>query len=435
MTPEQNDILCRVEGAAPMGRLMRQHWMPACMSEEVREPDCAPLRVRLLGENIVVFRDTSGRVGALDEACPHRGASLAFGRNEECGLRCLYHGWKFDVDGNAVDMSSEPVDAHVRSTMKTKAYPVRDSGGFIWLWMGDADAVSPFDPPNWASAPDDRISIVKMHGACNWAQILEGSIDSAHSSSLHSTNMPTATDVSGSTATDTAWLRPSADKAPRLEVEKTPFGFRYVAIRKPIADPDRQDYVRMTLFVAPFTVHIPPNDQYHLSQMLVPVDDVNTMFYWIAWHPTKGIAQDAWRRFCGAEIGKDVEPITYRKARTLENNYLQDRAAMRAGDFTGIYGIPAQDMAMWESMGPIADRSHDRLGSSDKAIATFRTQMYRAALAVQEGRPAIGTQEPRVPHARLMSFEGMVTKGVDWRTINVSDEEKRITKLALADAG
>ncbi|WP_265272007.1 Rieske 2Fe-2S domain-containing protein [Sphingomonas lycopersici] len=423
--PEQNDLLCRVEGAAPMGRLMRQHWLPACMIEEVAAPDCTPLRVRLLGENIVVFRDSDGRVGALDEQCPHRRASLAFGRNEECGLRCLYHGWKFDVEGNAVDMSSEPIDAALRQTMKARAYPVHEAGGFVWVWLGDAAAVTPFDPPNWAKAPADKISIVKMHAACNWAQVLEGSIDSAHSSSLHSTNMPSAS-VAGSTATDSAWLRPSADKAPRLEVQKTPFGFRYVAIRTPIVDADRQDYVRMTLFVAPFTVHIPSTDQYHLSQMLVPIDDVNTMFYWIAWHPEKGIAQDAWRRFCGAEIGKDVEPLTFRKRRNADNDYLQDRAAMKAGDFTGIYGIPTQDMAMWESMGPIADRSEDRLGSSDKAIFTFRTQMYRAAQAVARGEPAIGTVEPRVPAGGLMSFEGMLPKGEDWRLLNLSDEEKAI---------
>jgi len=292
--------------------------------------------------------------------------------------------------------------------------------------MDGPENVIPFSPPNWSAAPAEKISIVKMHGACNWAQILEGSIDSAHSSSLHSSNMPTASEVSGSMATDSAWLRPSADKSPRIEVQKTPFGFRYVAIRKAIVDPDKQDYVRMTLFQAPYTVHIPPNDQYNLSQMLVPIDDVNTMFYWIAWHPTKGISQDAWRKFCGAEIGKDVEPITYKKVRTAENNYLQDRALMKAGDFTGIYGIPCQDMAMWESMGAIADRSEDLLGSSDKAIFTFRTQMYRAAQAVQKGEPAIGAIEPRVPLAKLKSFEGLVPKGYNWRLINVSEEEKQL---------
>lgn len=245
--------------------------------------------------------------------------------------------------------------------------------------------------------------------------------------------MPTATAVSGSTATDTAWLRPSADKSPRIEVQKTPFGFRYVAIRKPIVDPDQKDYVRVTLFIAPFTVHIPPNDRYHLSQMVVPIDDVNTMFYWIAWHPTRGIAQDAWRRFCAAEVGKDVEPVTFRKMRNRENNYMQDRARMRASDFTGIHGIPTQDMAMWESAGPIADRSQDRLGSSDRAIGTFRMQMLHAAQAVQRGKQAIGTAEPRIPHAKLMSFEGMVSHGVDWRMINVSEEEQQITAAQHAD--
>ncbi len=430
MTPEQNDLLCRVEGDAPMGRLMRQHWLPACMIEEVAEPDCTPLRVRLLGENMVVFRDSEGRVGALDEQCPHRRASLAFGRNEECGLRCLYHGWKFDVNGNAVDLSSEPVDSKLRQTMKTKAYPVREEAGFIWVWMGDPDNVGEFNAPNWASAPADKISIMKIHGGCNWAQILEGAIDSSHSSSLHSSNMPTAADVSGSTATETAWLRPSADKSPRIEVEKTPFGFRYAAIRKPIVDADKQDYVRTTLFVAPYTVIIPSNDQYHLSQLLVPIDDENTFFYWIAWHPTKGISQDAWRKFCGAEIGKDVEPVTFKKMRNLENNYLQDRGAMKAGDFTGIYGIPCQDMAMWESMGTIADRSEDRLGSSDRAIFTFRTQMYRAAQAVADGNPAIGADGAVVPHSVLLSYQGMVPKGEDWREYNISDEERKLRASA-----
>lgn len=182
-----------------MGKLMRQHWMPTCMREEGAERDGAPLKVRLLGEDMVVFRDTEGHLGALDEQCPHRRASLAFGRNEECGLRCLYHGWKFDVNGNAVDLSSEPVDTRLRQTMKTKAYPVREAGGFVWVWMGDPKKVTPFDMPAWAPTDATNIAIVKMHAKCNWAQVLEGSIDSAHSSSLHSSNMPTAT--------DSAWLR------------------------------------------------------------------------------------------------------------------------------------------------------------------------------------------------------------------------------------
>lgn len=419
MRPADNELLCRVEGDAAMGRIMRQHWLPACMSEEVSEPDGKPIRARLLGVDLVVFRDTQGRVGVLDEKCPHRGASLVYGRNEDCGLRCLYHGWKFGVDGQVLDLSSEPPDSRMYN-LKARAYPTHEAGGFIWVWMGDAEAVRPFEAPTWAPTPTTRISIVKIHAACNWAQVLEGAIDSAHSSSLHSTNMPTA-EVEGSTATDTAWLRPSNDKAPRLEVEATDYGFHYAAIRRPIRDPETQVYIRTTVFVAPFTVLIPPNNQYKLAQMLVPIDDENCMFYWIAWHETKGISQDAWRRFCAAEVGPDLD-ADYRKLRNLSNDYLQDRAKMKAGDFTGITGIPAQDMAMWESMGPIADRSADHLGSSDQAIIQFRRQMVAAAKAVLKGEPAIGTT--RTARAvDLTSFEGLVPKTADWRGFTVRSAE------------
>jgi phthalate 4,5-dioxygenase oxygenase subunit len=414
MRPADNDLLCRVEGDAPMGRIMRRHWLPACMSEEVAEADGTPVRTRLLGEDLVVFRDTKGRVGVLDEHCPHRGASLAFGRNEECGLRCLYHGWKFAVDGEILEMASEPPESRMKN-LRQKAYPTHEAGGFVWVWMGPAEEMRPFEAPAWAPTATVKTSIVKMHAACNWAQVLEGSIDSAHSSSLHSTNMPTA-EVAGSTATETTWLRPSNDKAPKLEAEVTDYGFHYAAIRRPVVDPDIQSYIRTTIFIAPFTVLIPPNDQYNLAQMLVPIDDVNCMFYWIAWHETKGISQDAWRRFCAAVPGVDLD-AEWRKVRNLANNFQQDRAAMKAGDFTGIVGIPAQDMAMWESMGPIAERSFDHLGSSDLAIIQFRRQMVAAAKAVQKGEPAIGTTST-TRQVDLASFEGLVPKGTDWRTFS-----------------
>jgi phthalate 4,5-dioxygenase len=208
LSPEDNQLLCRVEGNAPMGGIMRRHWLPVCMSEEVAEPDGKPVRSRLLGEDLVVFRDSRNRLGVLGEYCLHRRASLAFGRNEECGLRCLYHGWKFDVEGNVLDMPSEAPDAAQRLGKKAKAYPAREGGGFVWAWMGPMEELREFELPAWAPASGIRYAIVKMHAACNWAQVLEGSIDSAHSSSLHSSNMPAAPDVYGSTATDGAWLRP-----------------------------------------------------------------------------------------------------------------------------------------------------------------------------------------------------------------------------------
>jgi phthalate 4,5-dioxygenase oxygenase subunit len=422
LTKEQNALLCRVEGAAAMGQLMRRHWLPACMSEEVAERDGAPVRARLLGEDLVVFRDTDGRLGVLGEHCLHRRASLAFGRNEECGLRCLYHGWKFDVHGNVVDMPSEVPGTAARLGWKAKAYPAREGGGFVWIWMGPPADLREWEPPAWWPHRDTRIAIVKMHVACNWAQVLEGSIDSAHSSSLHSTNMPAA-EVEGSTATDSAWLRPSNDKAPKMQFQATSYGFRYAAIRKPIRNPETHQYVRTTLFIAPFTVLIPPNNQYNLAQMLVPVDDVNTMFYWVAWHPDpgKGISQEAWRAFCCARPGIDLDE-NWRKKRNLENRFLQDRAAMRRGDWTGIQGIPAQDMAMWESMGPVTDRSEEVAGASDLAVAHFRRMMVAAAEKVWDGGPAIGTTEPRVPHVDLATFEGIVPKTTDWHTLGAKQE-------------
>ena len=172
-----------------MGQLMRRHWIPACMSEEVAEPDGTPVKVRLLGEDLVVFRDSDGRLGVLDEHCPHRRASLALGRNEECGLRCLFHGWKIDVEGNVVEMASEPAESGLVQKVKMKAYPVREAGGFVWTYMGPAETMREFEPPAFAPTKTTKVSIVKVHVDCNWAQVVEGQIDSAHSSSLHSSEM------------------------------------------------------------------------------------------------------------------------------------------------------------------------------------------------------------------------------------------------------
>jgi phthalate 4,5-dioxygenase oxygenase subunit len=414
MTAEENDLLCRVEGDAPMGRLMRRYWLPACLSEEVEAPDGAPLRVRLLGDDLVVFRDTSGRLGALDEHCPHRRASLSYGRNEENGLRCLYHGWKLDVEGNVVEMPSEPVDSGFCAKVKHRAYPCREAGGFVWVWMGDRDNVAPFERPAFAPTDTTKGSIVKFVVPCNWAQILEGAIDSAHSSTLHSSDMRPAR-VAGAKATDKDWLRPSTDKAPKLQVQPTSFGFRYAAIRRPIFNAATHQYVRTTLFVAPITVLIPPNDVYNVANVNVPIDDTHTMFHFIAWNETgEGHDTDTWRKFCGARPGIDLD-ANWESRRTLANHHLQDRQAMKLGDFTGIRGIPMQDMAMWASMGPITDRTRDRLGASDLAIVEFRRIMVDAVRRFVADGIAIGA-EPRTDTA-LCAFEGVIPKTDDWRTL------------------
>lgn len=414
MTAEENDLLCRVEGDAPMGQIMRRHWIPACLSEEVAEPDGKPVKIRLLGEDLVVFRDSDGRLGVLDEYCPHRRVSLAYGRNEECGLRCLYHGWKMDVEGNVLEMASEPPESGFVEKVKMKAYPAREAGGFVWTYMGPRETMPEFEPPAFAPTPDTRVSIVKIHVACNWAQILEGQIDSAHSSSLHSSDMKPAK-VDSAKAVDTHWLRPSTDKAPRMQVERTSYGFHYAAIRRPIVNAATHDYVRRTVYIAPFTALIPPNNAYNVATLLAPADDTHTVFHFIAWREEGGIDQEAWRKFNVAQPGIDLDR-NFNNIRTRENDYLQDRNAMKLGDFTGIRGIPNQDIAMWETMGPIADRTKERLGASDLAVVEFRRLMVDAARQMRDGGPAIGTTEPRIPHTEIRSFEGVVSKGTDWRT-------------------
>ena len=416
LSAEENGLLCRVEGSSPMGRLMRAHWLPICMSEEVGEADGTPLRARLLGEDLVVFRDSDGRLGVVGEHCPHRRASLALGRNEESGLRCLYHGWKIDVDGNVVEMPSEPAASCLAAKVKHTAYRSEEAGGFVWVWMGVEDP-APFEAPAWAPSATTRISIVKMLVHANWAQVLEGAIDSAHSSTLHATDMPPAR-VDGARATASVWPRPSTDKAPRLVVQPTDFGFRYAAIRRPIKDAATRDYIRVTLFVAPFTVLIPPNNVYNLAILNIPVDDTHTMFYFIAWSDRDGggIDQKAWRKFCGAQPGIDLDH-RFRHRRSRDNDYLQDRQAMKLGDFTGIRGIPTQDLSMWETMGPIADRSAERLGASDVAIVEFRRMMVDAVRRHLAGEPAIGAPDRRPPYVTLQSFEGIVPKGTDWTTM------------------
>jgi phthalate 4,5-dioxygenase oxygenase subunit len=415
LNAQENELLCRVEGDAPMGQIMRRHWMPAALSEELPEPDCDPVRVRLLGEDLLAFRDSDGRVGVIGEFCPHRSASLFFGRNEECGLRCLYHGWKVDVEGNVLEMSSEPAESGFAGKVKHKAYPTHEAAGMIWTYMGPAEEMPEFEPPVFAPTPDTKISIAKIIINCNWAQVLEGAIDSAHSSSLHASDMVPAK-VDGAKATSKNWLRPSTDKAPRLSVEPTNFGFRYAAIRRPIANANTHDYVRTTLFIAPYTVLIPPNNMYRIAILHVPMDDTHTSFHFIAFGGDSTPDQESWRQFNAAQVGIDLDE-TYRKNRTLANNYRQDRKAMKLGNWTGVPGIPNQDIMMWETMGPIADRSRDRLGASDVAIVEFRKIMLAAVKTVQAGGPAIGTVEPRAHHASLRSFEGIVPKSADWRTL------------------
>ncbi|SLN75755.1 Rieske 2Fe-2S domain-containing protein [Oceanibacterium hippocampi] len=424
LTPQENALLCEVEGDAPMGALMRRHWIPALLSEEL-EVDGKPRRVRLLGEDLVAFRDSDGKVGLIDEFCPHRGPSLAYARNENCGLRCLYHGWKFDVAGRIVEMPSEPEGSPLKEKTRIKAYPVEECGGFVWAYMGPPESRPAFQRPPFSPVEGTPVSILKIRIPCNWAQIQEGQIDSAHSSNLHSSDMVPAR-VAGAGATETNWTRPSTDKSPRMLSRETPYGFRYVALRRPIQNARTHDYARVTVYVAPFISLIPPNSSYNVASINVPADNTSTWFYFLAWGGEDCVDQDTWRAFNHAVPGVDLND-DFTPRRTLENDFMQDREAMRAGNFTGIDGIPNQDMSMWVSMGPITDRSTDRLGGSDIAVVEFRRLMVDAVRRFAEGNaPAIGTTEPGIPHREISSFEGIVEKGRDWLEFGTTEAERAI---------
>jgi phthalate 4,5-dioxygenase len=312
-----------------------------------------------------------------------------------------------------LEMSSEPAASGMAQKVKHRAFPAKEWGGFVWAWFGPQDAVPDFSPPAWAPNADVRVSIAKALLPCNWAQILEGAIDSAHSSTLHSSDMVPAR-VDSAKATDKTWLRPSTDKAPRLQVQRGGYGFRYAALRRPIANAATHEYVRSTVFVAPATALIPPNNLYNVANINVPMDDTHTAFYFIAWgEPSQTPETETWRKFLCQTVGVDLDP-QYRPLRNRENRFWQDRAAMKAGNFTGITGFPNQDVAMWVTMGPIADRSADRLGASDLAVVEFRRQMLDAVRAFQNGDPAIGTGDAAIP-ATVCAYQAIVPKSTDWR--------------------
>ncbi|MFT6507904.1 MAG: phthalate 4,5-dioxygenase oxygenase subunit [Colwellia polaris] len=415
ITSAENDLMCRVEGDAPMGSVMRHYWMVACLSEEIKESGGKPLRVGLIGKKYVAFRNTAGEAGFLDEKCSHRGASLALGRNEECGLTCLYHGWRTNVKGEIIDMPSEPEESGFRKKIKHNAYAVKEWAGVIWVYLGDQTEVPEFVPPAWAPTADTKVSIAKIRIPCNWAQVTEGALDSAHSSSLHSSDMVPSR-VLEAEADESSWYRPSTDKNPKFRVEKTNYGYHYAAIRRPIKNASTHDYIRTSVFVAPMSVLIPPNKSYNVANVNVPIDDDNTMFHFIGWGENCP-DQDAWCKFLSAEQGIDVDEKWISK-RNIDNDFLQDRELMAEGNYTGIPGIPNQDIAMWITMGSVADRTEDTLGASDISIVEFRRCVLEQVNLMKSDPKEFSQQIYRKGVETILpSWQGVVPKGTDWTSL------------------
>jgi phthalate 4,5-dioxygenase len=428
--------------------------MPALLVEELPSPGGDPVRVRLLGEDLVAFRDLTGRVGLIQEACPHRGASLYFGRNEgpvpaptngsgptngsaptngsgpgACGLRCPYHGWQFDVDGNCIDMPSEPPTSTFKERVKARAYPVHESGGLVWTYMGPPDTLTPFRDFGTDSLAPEKVAAAKTHSTCNWVQSMEGNLDTSHISWLHAFNgiedIPDdGSDKPGYLTLDMSWKIWLHDRAPRLEVHDTWYGYRYAGVR---TTPNGHTHVRITGFCLPNLTTVAAIPFRGRISMFVPIDDENCWRYNL-------VAQDIGnlRGYGNANLlgvsNWPYAPTTRQGVRerewTAENDYQIDRDVQRTSTFSGIPDFVSQDLMATETMGPIYDRTQEHLGTTDKAVIRMRRQLIAAAKALA----ADGTPPPAVAaedgHAftEFRSAEKILEPGEDWRVLGTDDD-------------
>jgi phenylpropionate dioxygenase-like ring-hydroxylating dioxygenase large terminal subunit len=413
LTYEENELVTKTGPGTPMGEAMRRYWIPALLSRELPEPDCPPVRVQLLGERLVAFRDTQGRIGLLDEFCPHRRASLWLGRNEESGLRCVYHGWKFDVAGTCVEQMNEPEDCSFAHKIRTTAYATLEMGGVIWAYMGPREKMPPPPSFEWTQVPESHRHVSKVVEECNWLQALEGGIDTSHAPILHRTISATTSKAG------VPLLGPFVrGKAPMLEVDVTDYGYRYAGIR-PLEE--GQTYVRTYHYVMPFTQIRPQQFRFPGSgerpkiagHFWVPMDDNNcTVWNWMYSFRDEPLTEED-RLERGNGNGPDhVDQTTFRSLRHKGNNWLIDRQVQKTDTFSGIDGINTQDRAVQESMGPVVDRSKEHLGPADRAIIVARRLLLQAVKTVSEGGDPPGTGSS---YYQARAIERILPQGVAWR--------------------
>ena len=383
LTAADNAALTQVGPGTPLGKFFRRYWIPAAKSEEIREPGGAPVRVRLLGENLVAFRDPAGKPGLMDEFCPHRRASLYYGRNEEGGLRCLYHGWKMSHSGEILETPAEPKTSKLAANLCHTAYPVHEAGGVLWTYMGPKELQPSFPQFPWLDLPESRLLVVKMYQDTNYLQGLEGDLDPAHPNYLHRDfQLDDRRSWAGAGWQSIANLM--ADGAPAIHCEETPYLMRVGAVRS-TSDPSVR-YVRTTEWVAPFYTYIAtgPHES-RLFKAWLPIDDAQCYTFYIHYNPTQDLDVPA----IYANWGHRTEPPHYRTPHTLANSHLQDRRKMST-NFSGVEGAAIQDRAVQESMGPICDRTQEHLGTSDKAVIFYRRLVLRKLKEMAEGKPLPG---------------------------------------------
>jgi phthalate 4,5-dioxygenase oxygenase subunit len=414
LTQQDNELVTRVGPGTPMGNLMRQYWVPAMLSSELPQPDCDPVRVLLLGEQLIAFRDSQGKVGLLANNCPHRGASLFFGRNEESGIRCVYHGWKFDVSGACIDMPNEPAESDFRTKVRAVGYPCQERGGIVWSYLGPRSTPPPLPDLEPNMLPDDQVVVTAVQRDCNWLQGLEGDIDTSHLGFLHLGAIDPENTKPGTFQHYTV-----KDRAPRYSVVDTEYGAMYGAYRP--ADSGRL-YWRIAQFLFPFYAMIPTGvlGLQVLARAWVPMDDTHMLFFSMGSRPSVATITAVNAPATRNRAGEDQVPNStawngrFRLAADASNDYRIDRDRQRRReDYTGIPGIHTQDQAITESMGPILDRGSERLGTSDVMVIRVRRRLMEAARALAErDLTPPGVDRPDVYGVR--SGGAFLPEGADW---------------------
>ena len=415
LTKEANELLCRTGPGTPMGDVVRRYWIPALLSTELPEPDSAPVETRLLGEDLVAFRDTSGRVGLVQWWCSHRGTPLWMGRNEENGLRCLYHGWKYDVEGRCVDQMNEPVEAQYKNKINLVSYPTVEMGGIVWAYMGPSERRPPEPKFEFTQVPESHRHVSKVIQECNWVQAVEGGIDPAHAYILHSA---LTNDAPG-----TAGLKPNnAFMAPdhyRMYVDYTDYGHQFWAM----GAAEGKSYVHGHHFVMPWTqlrlhtwiMHIVPGHFY------VPIDDENCMVWNWVYSFTDDPLPDSTREFEDWRSGNGpghVDQKTFRSIPNKANKWGLDREAQRTFSFSGIEGVNVQDRAVQEGVGPIIDRSRENLGQSDLPVIGVRKKLMEAVRVVDDGGDPAGAG---VSYYGLRAVGRIYDEAIDWRRASLEE--------------
>lgn len=406
LSDAENELLTRVGPGTAMGSLMSDYWFPVLLADELETHGGPPKRVRLLGRDLVAFRDTEGRIGILDEYCSHRGASLALGRNEDCGLRCLYHGWKYGADGEVQEIPTEPVSrqAHLRASVRHPAYASHEAGGLIWARLGELEGE--FSPPPfiWTALPSEQVVVTKILQRCNWLQALEGAMDPAHLEVLHHDAFQS----------DISFVTSPADSL-AVRYKDTEYGFVMGIIRDADDASDGHRHVTANPFVMPSTVLTSLNKSRGTSGLFVPVDDENTFVYTVTFSYDEPIDREEILKMRGMRMGVDVDE-RYESARCAANGWLQDREAMARGDsYSGLGGITLEDVAIGESQGPIRSRQREHLGPLDLAIAHLRQVYLEEIQETANGDGARRRRRPDGPEVkRLRSRTGLVEAEQSW---------------------